>query len=113
MASGLVQLGDHSGEGVTDSRYFRQSTFVDQLIERPRTERQVLRGAAIGSRAVGIAALELHALAEFTEDSRNCFRIALCHVRSGCPCLSNWAERSWFPTLEAVGQEVPALGTTE
>lgn len=62
-----MKLGDHAGQGFADTRNFDEPPFGDQPLERQRTERQVVGGAAISTGTIGIAARQFQPLSQLAK----------------------------------------------
>ena len=67
MLAGLVKLGDDSGERIADAGYLFQPFPGNELAEGDRAEGQVFCGATVRLCAVGVAARERRAVANFAE----------------------------------------------
>jgi hypothetical protein len=81
VLAGLVEFGDDGGNGVADAGDLRQPPFLDQAVQRLRTQREVFGGAGIGAGAVVIAAFQLHPLGQLPQGLRDGGGILFGHVR--------------------------------
>jgi hypothetical protein len=68
MVAGFVELGDHAGKGIADTRNFGEPAFGDQPLQRQRAQRQVVGGAAIGPRAIGIVPGQFQPLGQLPQE---------------------------------------------